>query len=61
MHANDSNRFMANGQAGADRIFAFQDVNVGAADRRGGDPHQASSGPAAGMGFSSSTIRPRST
>jgi hypothetical protein len=37
---DDSNRFMADGQAGADRIFALQNVNVGAADRRGSDSHQ---------------------
>jgi hypothetical protein len=42
---------MANGQAGADRIFAFQDVNVGAADRRGGDPHQGIERPHGGDGL----------
>ena len=38
--SNDAHRLVADGEAGTNRILALQDVNVSAANRRGGDPHQ---------------------
>ena len=37
---NDAHRLVADDEAGANRILALQDVNVGAADCCCGDPHQ---------------------
>ena len=54
-------RLVTDGQSLCDRVFAFQDVHIGAANRGCGDPEKRVQGPGAGTAFSSRTIRPGST
>ena len=58
---DDADRFVANGQARRDRILALQDVDVGAADRRGGDADERVERADIGHRLLASTIRPFST
>ena len=55
---DDADRLVTDGQALGDRIFAFEDVDVGAADRRRGDAQQRVQRTDIGDRLLVSTIRP---